>query len=444
MSRAGAALLAAGLLAALALAPCGLQRLWVMLDRPGTALPPAPVAVAQEPGPRVYLPLGLRAAAPEPPGPAATAPPRPSATAVATATVIATATAAATAAATTAATTAPPVPPDFAPFGLAEVAPERRLEGSGVTVDSLAFWEAPAAEDTLLLATAKGNGRVEVWGWPFEGPERAALQDPHFTGSSVNGIAVDAVLGRAYVSVARPSSSIVAFALPGLEPLGALVSGSIDLRSEPNLALLTLSDGSRRLYASADDHVYALDPADGSVLGSFATTHAIENLVADDLAQALYLPDETRRGGVFAYRPDGQPFERGGATRFGGDGTFEADAEGIAIYACRAEDGQDDGRGLIIVADQKSDATDFEVFDRRSWTHLGRLQVTGVRLTDGVAASSRPLPDQPAGLFAAVDNDAAVVLVGWERIARATGLHCAGPPGGTATPLPTTALLPNP
>lgn len=434
MSRAAAALLPAGLLAALALAPRGLQQLWVMLDRPGVALPSAPVAVAQEPGPRVYLPLGLRAAAPEPPGPAATAPPRPSASAVATATVIATATAAA----------APPIPADFAPFGLVEVAPEQRLTGSGVTVDSLAFWEAPAAEETLLLATAKGNGRVMVWRWPFEGPELAALQDPHFAGSSVNGIAVDQVAARAYVSVARPSSSIVAFALPGLQPLGALVAEPIDLRSEPNLAFLTLPDGRRRLYASADDHVYALDPADGSVLGSFATAHAIENLVADDLAQALYFPDETGHRGVFAYRPDGQPFERGGAARFGGDGTFEADAEGIAIYACRGEDGKDDGRGLIIVADQKGDATDFEVFDRRSWAHLGRLQLTGVRLTDGVAASSRPLPGQPAGLFAAVDNDAAVVLVGWERIARATGLHCAGPPGGAATSLPPAVLLPNP
>ena len=63
---------------------------------------------------------------------------------------------------------------------------------------------------------------------------------------------------------------------------------------------------------------------------------------------------------------------------------------------------------------------------------------------DGVAASSRPLPGHPAGLFAAVDNDAAVVLVGWERIALATGLRCAEPPGAGATPTLHAALLPNP
>ncbi|MBK8540313.1 MAG: hypothetical protein IPL60_09940 [Ardenticatenia bacterium] len=317
-----------------------------------------------------------------------------------------------------------PIPPDFAPFGLVRLAPELRLDGSGVTVDSLAFWEAPVAEDTLLLATAKGNQRVEVWQWPFKGAELAALQDARWAGSLVNGIVVDQNQGRAYVSVSRPASTIAAFALPGLEPLGALVAGQVDLRVEPNLALLTLPDGARRLYASADDRVLVFDPADGRLLADFPTTHAVETVLADGIDQVLYLPDETRRSGVHAYHPDGRPFQRGGAVSFGGGGIFEADAEGIALYACRGQDGGDDGRGLIIVSDQKNDATDFEVFDRRSWAHLGRLQLDGVRRTDGIASTERPLPDHPAGLFAAVNDDAEVVLVGWDRILEATGLRC--------------------
>ncbi len=364
-----------------------------------TALADGPVTVAQDLSYHVHLPLLLLAAMPDPPAPPAT-----------------------------------PIPPDFAPFGLVRLAPELRLDGSGVTVDSLAFWEAPLAEDTLLLATAKGNQHVEVWRWPFKGAELAALQDARWAGSLVNGIVVDQDQGRAYVSVSRPASTIAAFALPGLEPLGALVAGQVDLRVEPNLALLTLPDGARRLYASADDRVFAFDPTDGRLLADFPTTHAVETVLADDVDQVLYLPDETRRSGVHAYHPDGRPFQRGGVASFGGGGIFEADAEGIALRACRGPDGRDDGRGLIVVSDQKNDATDFEVFDRRSWTHLGRLQLDGVRRTDGIASTERPLPGHPDGLFAAVNDDAEVVLVDWDPILEATGLRCEGGIPAEATP----------
>jgi len=330
---------------------------------------------------------------------------------------------------------ASPIPPDFAPFGLARLEPELRLNGSGSIVDSLAFWEAPKAEDTLLLVTAKGNQRVEVWRWPFVGAEQPALQHPSFVaGSQVNGIVVDQDQDRVYVSVSRPSSTVAVFALPGLEPLGTLVDGRVDLRIEPNLGLLTLPDGAKRLYVSADDRDYVFDPRDGSALGGFQTGHAQETVLADDVDQVLYIPDETSRRGVFAYHPDGAPYERGGATSFGGGGgIFEADAEGIALYACHGPDRRDDGRGLLIVSDQKNEATDFEVFDRRSWTHLGRLQLDGVRRTDGIASTERPLPGHPAGLFAAANDDTEVAVVGWDRIQEATGLRCSGGPPAEAT-----------
>jgi len=402
-----------------------------------TALADGPVTVAQDLSYSVHLPLLILGAMPDPPtalaGPtsgAATV----SSTAMATPSTTPTTPQGAPPSATPESPPGTPIPPDFAPFGLVRLAPELRLDGSGVTVDSLAFWEAPVAEDTLLLATAKGNQRVEVWQWPFKGAELAALQDARWAGSLVNGIVVDQNQGRAYVSVSRPASTIAAFALPGLEPLGALVAGQVDLRVEPNLALLTLPDGARRLYASADDRVLVFDPADGRLLADFPTTHAVETVLADGIDQVLYLPDETRRSGVHAYHPDGRPFQRGGTVSFGGGGIFEADAEGIALYACRGQDGGDDGRGLIIVSDQKNDATDFEVFDRRSWAHLGRLQLDGVRRTDGIASTERPLPGHPDGLFAAVNDDTEVALVGWDRIQEATGLRCAGGIPAEASP----------
>ncbi len=323
----------------------------------------------------------------------------------------------------------PPPAPDFAPFGLVRLAPQRRLDGDGTTIDSLAFWDAPDPADALLLVTAKGNQRVEVWPAPFDGPARPSLRHAAFAaGSQVNGIAIDAVRSRAYVAVSRPASTVVVFVLPGLAPLGQLVEGRLDLRGEPNLALLARPDGARRLYVSADDHVYRLDPESGAVEGKFRPGHALEAMLADDRDQVLYIPDETRHTGVHAYDADGRPYARAGRTGFGDDGVFEADAEGIAGYACRGADGADDGRGWIVVADQRAAATDFEVFDRRSWDHLGRLQLDGVAATDGVASTQQPQPGYPAGVLAAVHSDTDVALVGWDRVIDAAGLRCDGAP----------------
>lgn len=336
----------------------------------------------------------------------------------------------------------PPAGSDFAPFGAVTVAPELWLEGSGSTIDSLAFWEAPDPADSLLLVTAKGNQRVEVWPAPFDGPERPALQHPSFgSGTQVNGIVVDQARDRVYVAVSRPASTVAVFALPDLAYLGQIVAGAVDLRSEPNLALLTLGDGSRRLYVSADDRAYAFDPDGGAAVGGFAPARAFETMWADDHDQVIYIPDETMRSGVYAYDPDGRPIARGGLARLGGDGVFDADAEGITAYACRDGDGRDDGRGWLIVSDQRSGTSDFEFFDRRSWAHLGRLALEGVGATDGIASTQQPIPGHPAGLFAAVDDDARVALVGWGRVVAATGLDCAagrasstGPPAAAALP----------
>ena len=151
-----------------------------------TALADGPVTVAQDLSYSVHLPLLILGAMPDPPtalaGPtsgAATV----SSTAMATPSTTPTTPQGAPPSATPESPPGTPIPPDFAPFGLVRLAPELRLDGSGVTVDSLAFWEAPAAEDTLLLVTAKGNQRVEVWQWPFKGAELAALQDARWAGS---------------------------------------------------------------------------------------------------------------------------------------------------------------------------------------------------------------------------------------------------------------------
>lgn len=309
-------------------------------------------------------------------------------------------------------------------FGSVTLEPDFALDGAGSDVDSIAFWEAPDAADTLLLVTAKGNQRVEVWRFPFTGHEQTPLTHASFgTDAQVNGIAVDQERDLLYVAVSRPVSKVVVFSLPKLAFVRELDAAIGDLRSEPNLALLRRPDGARWLYVSADDRVGILDATTGAALGSFEPVTGIETMVADDREQLIYVPDEDGGTGVHVYDPSGAPASRSGATRFG-SGRFDSDAEGIALYRCGIEGSGDDGRGFFVVSDQRADRTEFELFDRRSWRHLGTLLLAGVSNTDGVGSTQRPLPGHPLGLFAAIDDDTATVAIGWHRILEATGLGC--------------------
>jgi myo-inositol-hexaphosphate 3-phosphohydrolase len=221
------------------------------------------------------------------------------------------------------------------------------------------------------------------------------------------------------------------FALPGRAFVREFIAGALDLRDEPNLALLHRPDGATWAYVSADTVAYIRDAASGAALGQFTPDAGLETLAADDRAQVVYIPDENGRTGVYAYDPLGAPHRRGGTHRFG-SGVFDSDAEGIAIYRCLGADGADGGAGWIVVADQRADHSEFEFFDRRSWRHLGALELTGVANTDGIGSTQRALPGHPQGVFAAIDDDTRAVGVGWHRILAATGLACPLAPGPPA------------
>ena len=317
-------------------------------------------------------------------------------------------------------------------FGTVTLAPDFALDGAGTNVDSIAFWEAPDARDTLLFVSAKGNQRVEVWRFPFAGHEQAPLTHASFAaGAQVNGIAVDPASGLLYVAVSHPASTVAVFSLPELAFVREVDPRMGNLGSEPNLAFLRRPDGARWLYVSADDRVGILDAASGAAVGSFAPAAGLETLVADDREQRIYVPDENGRSGIYAYDPSGAPTAPHGASRFGA-GVFEADAEGIVLYRCGAGASGDDGRGFLVVADQRPDHTEFEFFDRRSWRHLGALVLSGVSNTDGIGSTQRALPGHPDGLFAAIDDDTRTVGIGWQRILAATGLGCDGTQGSSA------------
>ncbi len=314
--------------------------------------------------------------------------------------------------------------PSFESFGTTTLTPTWELEGAGTDIDSIAFWEAPNAAESLMLVTAKGNQLVEVWRFPFgESDELDPLTHSSFASDSqVNGIVIDQQADRLYVAVGGPQSTVVVFSLPTLEYVDEFIRGSVDLDSEPNLAFLPTSAGGT-LYVSATTRVYFHNAATGEPTGTFEPRQGLETMVADAYHEALYIPDENGGTGVYAYTPDGQPDMRTGDSVFGTT-VFGSDAEGIVLYTCPATGDSDDGRGLIVVSDQLEELTEFEVFNRLTAEHLGAIQLTGVSNTDGVGSTQLPLPGFPLGVFAAVNNDRTVAGIGWDTILAATGLSC--------------------
>jgi myo-inositol-hexaphosphate 3-phosphohydrolase len=318
----------------------------------------------------------------------------------------------------------------FQPFGTVKVDSAFELNGAGSNVDSIAFWEAPNPADTLMFVTGKDNNLVEVWKYPFKGNELPALQPGH----KANGVLVDQ---RADILYVAGGGKVTRYALPSLRPLGEF--GQPVGGGETNLALLYHSNGQTWIYVTSDHEVHIFNAANGQKIGSFSPpVVSIETVWADSFHQIVYVPEEQGAAGnegIYAYHPDGTPYEKNGTNRFA-NGPFDADEEGIVLYTCPANGLGDEGTGFIIVSDQSDPYTDFEFFDRQSWEHLGALRIEGVNNTDGIASTQLALPDYPMGLFAAIDDDTLTVAVGWDSILAAAGLQCGEGGGGPGEPAP--------
>jgi myo-inositol-hexaphosphate 3-phosphohydrolase len=303
-------------------------------------------------------------------------------------------------------------------FGTNTLAPAFQLDGVGSDVDSIAFWEAPDPTNTLLFVTAKANDLLEVWKYPFQGNE---LPSVRFS-TNVNGVVVDQETDRLYVSDRKVS----VFSLPDLQLLDEFGQGIIGV-GENNLDILKHVNGQTFIYVSDNHSVHRFVADTWNHLGSFAPpVTSIETVLADDFYQMILVPEEQGplgSPGVYAYRPDGTPFMRNGTNRLGNNGQFDSDEEGILLYTFPTDGKGDNGAGFYVVSDQRIDQTDFEFFDRETWSHLGTLRLAGVSNTDGIASTQLPMPGYPMGLFAAINNDTNTVGVGWDVIFQAIGVN---------------------
>ncbi len=315
----------------------------------------------------------------------------------------------------------------FHAFGPVTVTADFDAVGAGVNVDTIAFWEAPDPTQSLMFVTSKNRSLVEVWMYPYASAsdERTPLRHDCLqarSSSATNGVVVDQEADLLYVA-SNQSPNVCVFSLPGLDFLRAITSDAT-FGNEPNLALLTPTGSPPRLYVSNDSTVYIHHAIGGQQLGQFTPTTGLETMWGDDHDQVLYIPDENGRTGVYAYRPDGTAYTRNGASRLGDSTIFDSDAEGILEYTCPATGTTDDGTGLIIVSDQIDSSrtgNDYEVFDRRTWAHLGAFKLrlpSGefVHNTDGIGSTQQASAAHPDGVFTAVQDDTSVAGVGWDKI----------------------------
>src|SRR5690606_25091375 len=96
---------------------------------------------------------------------------------------------------------------------------------------------------------------------------------------------------------------------------------------------------------------------------------------------------------------------------------FEAQAEGIALWACA------DGSGYWLATDQFRDRSVFHVYDRETLAHLGAFAGETVANTDGVWLNQAPTLAFPAGVFYTAHDDRAVGAFDWRDVAGALGLR---------------------
>ena len=140
----------------------------------------------------------------------------------------------------------------------------------------------------------------------------------------------------------------------------------------------------------------------------------VESIAGDVPNGRLLVAEEDVATGT-GYRVYGLDGRYGG--RDVGVGTFGAQAEGIALWACP------DGSGYWIAADQFRDTTLFHVHDRQTLEARGRFAGRDTGMTDGVWLSQAASARCPAGVFYASNRDESLSAFDWRAIASALGLR---------------------
>jgi hypothetical protein len=289
------------------------------------------------------------------------------------------------------------------------------LDGPGRNVDDPCFWVDPAdPAGTLIFITTKDETFIEVFN-VVSGEFVATI--PGF--GRPNNCAVE---GDLLLTTDRDHNEVTVHHIPDLALIDAFGQ---DMTEPEGIDVLDLPGGQKHVYVtdSADASVHVYDLATRDLVRAFPTGFGagIEPIYADDYHQRIFVArgEKEATRGVGLFDPEGQLI-----LEFGLD-VFRRDAEGIAVYACG------DG-GYLVIADQVTSATEFEVFDRVTLEHIGTFTVQDgegdfINSTDGIDILQTPLPNLPSGVLAACDGCGSTLpdemdVVSWDRIASTMGL----------------------
>lgn len=312
-------------------------------------------------------------------------------------------------------------------------------ESPGEELDSLATWHHPDST-TWLIATAKSGHRLVV----FDADTGARLRDVGGKGAEPgqfkrpNGIAV---LGDRLFVAERDNHRVQVLALPDFRPLGSF--GQAELRSPYGLWLNPTADGAVDVYVTDNfmegpryDVLPPLEQLDQRVrryrlrfdadnafaaapLGSFGDTgeatalRIVESLAGDARRRTLLIADEDtqRESTLREYDQSGKSTGRSVPRA-----SFEAEAEGVALWAC----GRD--RGYWVAVDQLPTLTVFHLFDRNSLAARGSFTGATVAATDGISLRTAPSKRFPKGALYAVHRDTSVAAFDLRNIVAALKL----------------------
>lgn len=347
-----------------------------------------------------------------------------------------------------------PVPPPPAP-GAANTeatAPEAHVVPeaweSAITpaeeLDSLATWSTPDG-GLWLIASAKSTHRLAV----YDGETGAQLRTVGEKGNAPgqfhrpNGVAV---FGDRLFVVERDNHRVQVLALPSFKPIGSF--GEDILRSPYGLWLNETEPDELEAYVT-DSFMYGkrfdvLPPfseLDQRVrrfrvqfdqagrlrvhyTGAFGDTapatalRIVESIAGDPAASRLMIADESRsddqghRGSTLQeYTFDGKPTGRSMP-----QGSFAAEAEGVALWSCPG------GDGYWVAVDQLAPHTTFHLFDRETLEPRGSFHGNTTSFTDGIALDATATRRFPGGALYAVDDDKAVTAFDLRDVVAALGL----------------------
>ena len=346
-----------------------------------------------------------------------------------------------------------PVPPTpaTAPARAPVVVPERYVSADDTRdeLDSLATWPAEDGH-TWLVATAKATHTLVV----FDADTGKQLRSVGGKGAGAgqflrpNGIAV---FGNRLFVAERDNHRVQVLSLPDFRPMGEF--GADGLRAPYGLWIDETGPGEYDAYVTdsfmegerhdrlppfeqldrrvhryhlvfgEDGRFSARDEGTFGDTSEAAALRIVESIAGDPAQKRLLIADEytsAKAGGrEDAHRPSNlreYTFDGHATGRELPADTFEAEAEGVALWSCSAD------VGYWVAADQRYPLTRFLLFDRDTLVPRGAFVGETTAHTDGIALHAATMGTFPSGALFAVHDDKAVAAFDLGEVARALGL----------------------